>query len=177
MNRETKTALITGASGGIVYELAKLFAQDRHNLVLVARNADKLNQIAAELHGRFGISVKALALDLAAPTAGAILFQQLQRENIAVDCLVNNAGFGGFGEFANMPEEEILGQIQLNVTALTHLTRLFLPGMLSRRRGKTMNIASTAGFQPGPLITVYYATKLMYFRFRRRWQMKSQGPA
>jgi len=165
MNRETKTALITGASGGIVYELAKLFAQDRHNLVLVARNADKLNQIAAELHGRFGISVKALALDLAAPTAGAILFQQLQRENIAVDCLVNNAGFGGFGEFANMPEEEILGQIQLNVTALTHLTRLFLPGMLSRRRGKTMNIASTAGFQPGPLITVYYATKAYVLSF------------
>lgn len=162
---EIKSALITGASGGIGYELAKLFARDRYNLVLVARSADKLTQIAAELQGQFGIKVKALALDLAAPTASAILFQRLQREGIAVEVLVNNAGFGGLGEFAGMPEEEILGQIQLNITALTHLTRLFLPGMLSRGSGKIMNVASTAAFQPGPLMAVYYASKAYVLSF------------
>lgn len=162
---EIKTALITGASGGIGYELARLFARDRYNLVLVARSADKLTQIAAELQGQFGINVKAFALDFAAPTASAILFQQLQREGIAVEVLVNNAGFGGFGEFASIPEEEILGQIQLNITALTHLTRLFLPGMLSRRGGKIMNVASTAAFQPGPLMAVYYASKAYVLSF------------
>jgi len=165
MNRETKTALITGASGGIGYELAKLFARDGYNLALAARSTDKLSQIATELQEQHGITVKAVALDLAAPTAPAILFQQLQRESIAVDVLVNNAGFGGFGEFAGMPEEEILGQMQLNIAVLTHLTRLFLPGMLSRCSGKIMNVASTAAFQPGPLMAVYYATKAYVLSF------------
>jgi uncharacterized protein len=160
-----QTALITGASGGIGYELAKLFARDRYNLVLVARSADRLNQVASELQGRFGVAVKTVALDLAAAPAPQFLFDQLQREQVAVDVLVNNAGFGGFGEFAQMPEQEILGQIHLNITALTHLTRLFLPPMLSRRSGRIMNIASTAAFQPGPLMAVYYATKAYVLSF------------
>ncbi len=148
MDSKTQTTLITGASGGIGYELAKLFAHDHYNLVLVARSTDKLNRIASDLQGQFGIRVKALALDLGAPSASTFLFEQLQREGVAVDVLVNNAGFGGFGEFAEMAEEEILGQIQLNIMALTHLTRLFLPSMLERRNGKIMNVASTAAFQP-----------------------------
>src|ERR1700739_1787870 len=139
------TALITGASGGIGYELAKLFARDHHNLVLVARSADKLAQVANELQAQ-GITVKTVALDLAQPPAAKFLFDQLQRENIAVDILINNAGFGAYGEFAQMPEEEILGQIHLNITALTELTRLFLPSMIQRRTGRIMNVASTAAF-------------------------------
>jgi short-subunit dehydrogenase len=159
MKEKTQTALITGASGGIGYELAKLFASDRYDLVLVARSTEKLNQVAAELQRQFGIKVKAVALDLAAPPATKFLFDQLQREAITVDALVNNAGFGAFGNFAEMSEGEILGQIHLNIAALTHLTRLFLPHMLARRSGKIMNVASTAAFQPGPLMAVYYATK------------------
>jgi short-subunit dehydrogenase len=158
------TVLITGASGGIGYELAKLFARDRHNLILVARSADKLADVMAELRQR-GVKVDTFALDLAAPTAPKFLFDQLQSAGLTVDILVNNAGFGAFGEFAQMPEEQILGQIQLNIVALTELTRLFLPAMLSRRSGRIMNVASTAGFQPGPLMAVYYATKAYVISF------------
>ncbi len=165
MEPKTQTALITGASGGIGYELARLFARERFNLVLVARSADKLNQVATELQGQFVITVRTVPLDLAAQPAARFLFEQMQREGVAVDILVNNAGFGGFGEFAAMSEEEILGQIRLNVTALTHLTRLFLPPMLARRSGKIMNVASTAAFQPGPLMAVYYATKAYVLSF------------
>src|SRR5208282_2514663 len=106
------------------YELAKLFARNHHNLVLVARSAGKLAEVATELLTH-GVTVKMIALDLAATPAPKFLFDQLQREGIAIDILINNAGFGAFGEFAQMPEEEILGQIQLNITALTLLTKLF----------------------------------------------------
>jgi uncharacterized protein len=158
------TILITGASGGIGYELAKLFARDHHNLVLVARSADKLAQIATELQA-YGVTVKTMTLDLATPLAPRFLFDRLQSENLAIDILINNAGFGAYGEFAQMPEEEILGQIHLNITALTELTRLFLPPMLQRRSGRIMNVASTAAFQPGPLMAVYYATKAYVLSF------------
>ena len=160
----SRTALITGASGGIGYELAKLFARDHHNLVLVARNGDKLAQVAGELQPQ-GIAVKTIPLDLTQPPAPRFLFDQLQREGISVDILINNAGFGAFGEFAHMPEAEVLGQISLNITALTQLTHLFLAPMLARRNGRIMNVASTAGFQPGPLMAVYYATKAYVISF------------
>jgi len=160
----SKNVLITGASGGIGYELAKLFARDHHDLVLVARSGDQLAQVGAELKAH-GITVKTIPLDLAAPPAPKFLFDQLQREGIAVDILINNAGFGVYGEFAQVPEEEILGQISLNITALTELTRLFLPAMLARHSGRIMNVASTAAFQPGPLMAVYYATKAYVLSF------------
>src|SRR5579864_1671846 len=165
MNTNPQNVLITGASGGIGYELAKLFARDRYNLVLVARSADKLRQLTSELQSEFGVTAKSVPLDLGAPPASKFLFDGLQREGIAVDILVNNAGFGAFGEFAQIPEEEILGQIHLNITALTHLTRLLLPPMLERGAGKIMNVASTAAFQPGPLMAVYYATKAYVLSF------------
>jgi len=152
------TVLITGASGGIGYELAKLFARDHHNLVLVARSGDKLAQVAAELRAQ-NVTVRTIVLDLASPPAPKFLFDQMQTEGITIDVLINNAGFGAFGEFAQMSNEEIFGQIQLNITALTELTRLFLPPMLASHSGRIMNVASTAGFQPGPLMAVYYATK------------------
>jgi hypothetical protein len=156
------TVLITGASGGIGYELARLFARDHHNVVLVARSADKLAQVASELQIHGG-TVKTIALDLAAPPAPKFLFDQLA--GTPIDILVNNAGFGALGEFAQMREEEILGQIQLNITVLTQLTRLFLPAMVQRRNGRIMNVASTAAFQPGPLMAVYYATKAYVLSF------------
>ncbi len=165
MDPKSQTVLITGASGGIGYELAKLFARDHCNLVLVARSAEKLTQVATELQNQFGVTVRTIPLDLAAPPAPKFLFDQLRRENVPVDILINNAGFGAFGEFAVMPEEEILGQIQLNVSALTHLARLFLAPMIERHQGKIMNVASTAAFQPGPLMAVYYATKAYVLSF------------
>jgi hypothetical protein len=158
------TILITGASGGIGYELAKLFARDHHNLVLVARSGDKLAQIANELQS-LGVTVRTYSLDLTQPPAPKFLFDQLQSEGVAVEILINNAGFGAFGEFAQMSNDEIFGQIQLNIIALTELTRLFLPPMLARRCGRIMNVASTAGFQPGPLMAVYYATKAYVISF------------
>jgi len=165
MNAPPSTALITGASGGIGYELAKLFAKAHHNLVLVARNAPRLAQVANELQRQFGITVRTFALDLTEPAAPQSLFEQLQSGGIDIGILVNNAGYGRFGEFAEVPLEESLGQIQLNVTGLTELTKLFLGPMLGRRSGKIMNVASTAGFQPGPLMAVYYATKAYVISF------------
>jgi short-subunit dehydrogenase len=160
----SQTVLITGASGGIGYELAKLFARDHQNLVLCARSGDRLAQVAAEFE-RYGVTVKTLALDLSEAPAPRFLFDQLQRESISVDILINNAGFGAYGEFAQMGHQEILGQINLNITALTELTRFFVQPMVSRRKGRIMNVASTAGFQPGPLMAVYYATKAYVISF------------
>src|SRR5882724_2351747 len=165
MNDPSLMVLITGASGGIGYELTKLFAKDHHNLVLVARSGPRLVQVADELQRQFGVTVKTVALDLAAPAAPQSLYDQLQREGIAVEILINNAGYGKFGEFAAVSLEDSLGQIQLNLTALTYLTQLFLGPMLERRSGKIMNVASTAGFQPGPLMAVYYATKAYVISF------------
>jgi uncharacterized protein len=164
-NPVVKTVLITGASGGIGYELARLFARDHHNLVLVARSGDRLAHHAVDLQTRFGVGVKTIACDLATPPAPQFLLDQLGREGIAIDILINNAGFGAFGPFAEMPEPEVLGQIQLNITALTQLTQLFLPAMIARRSGRIMNVASTAAFQPGPLMAVYYATKAYVLSF------------
>jgi uncharacterized protein len=158
------TVLITGASGGIGYELAKLFARDHYNLVLVARSREKLAHIANELQ-QHAVTVKTIVLDLAAPPAPKFLFDQLHNEGIAVDVLINNAAFGVHGKFAQMPEPEILGQIELNIAALTKLTRLFLPPMIARRSGRIMNVASTAGFQAGPLMAVYYASKAYVISF------------
>jgi len=153
------TALITGASGGIGYELAKLFAKDKYDLVLVARSGPKLAEFAQELQKEFGVSVKTIPIDLTLPNAPQSVFEDAQRSGIHVDVLVNNAGYGLLGEFARLPLADDIGMIQLNVTALTVLTKLFLQPMLEHRAGKILNVASTAGFQAGPMMAVYYATK------------------
>jgi short-subunit dehydrogenase len=165
MATKSQTALITGASAGIGRELAKLFAKNGYSVVLVARNGARLDQFADELQRQFTISVKAFALDLGSASAPQFLFDQVERENIGIDVLVNNAGYGKLGAFADVPLEESLGQIELNITALTHLTKLFLGPMLERKSGKILNVASTAGFQPGPLMAVYYATKAYVISF------------
>ncbi|MGL5075792.1 MAG: SDR family NAD(P)-dependent oxidoreductase, partial [Waterburya sp.] len=159
------TALITGASSGIGYELAKLFAGDRCNLVLVARSESKLKEIASELTEKFGISVKVIAKDLAVPTSPEEIRQELQTAGITIDVLVNNAGYATYGLFAETELESELKMMQLNMVNLTHLTKLLLPGMLERRAGKILNIASTAAFQPGPLMAVYYASKAYVLSF------------
>jgi len=165
MATKSQTALITGASAGIGRELAKLFAKGGYSVVLAARNGARLDQFADELQRQFTISVKAFALDLGSASAPQFLFDQVERENIGIDVLVNNAGYGKLGAFADVPLEESLGQIELNITALTHLTKLFLGPMLERKSGKILNVASTAGFQPGPLMAVYYATKAYVISF------------
>jgi short-subunit dehydrogenase len=165
MNDLRKTALITGASLGIGRELAKLFAADQHDLVLVSRSAPRLAEFAEQLQQQFGINAKSFPLDLAADSAPQFLFDQLSREKILVDVLVNNAGFGKLGAFSKVSREDGLGQIQLNIVALTHLTKLFLGPMIERKSGKILNVASTAGFQPGPTMAVYYATKAYVISF------------
>ncbi|PIQ22595.1 MAG: short-chain dehydrogenase [Cytophagales bacterium CG18_big_fil_WC_8_21_14_2_50_42_9] len=160
-----KTALITGASGGIGYELARIFARHRHNLVLVARNEAKLEQLAQEIQQEFGVEVLVLAQDLSLPQAANLIFDQLQSKNIRIDFLVNNAGFGNFGFFmeTEWPKEEQM--INLNITALTHFTKLFGQEMVKHKFGCILNVASTAAFQPGPLMAVYYASKAYVLSF------------
>src|ERR1017187_5402878 len=156
---ERKTALITGASFGIGLELARIFAREGYNVVLVARSADKLRQLASELDKAHGTRSLILATDLTEAGASAYVLDQTTRASIQVDVLVNNAGFGQYGFFAENDLEECLRQIQLNATTLTHLTRLYLPEMIARQEGRILNVASTAAFQPGPLMPVYFATK------------------
>ena len=172
---DRKTALITGASFGIGQELAGIFAREGHNLVLVARTADKLRQLASELEKAHGTRSLILASDLAAPGAAAYVHDQTSRADITVDVLVNNAGFGQFGLFAENDLEECMQQIQLNITTLTHLTRLYLPEMLARKSGRILNVASTAAFQPGPLMAVYYATKAYVLHFSEAIANELQG--
>jgi hypothetical protein len=162
---QLETVLITGASSGIGLELAKLFAADKSNLILVARSQDKLDQLATELHGEHGVQVRVLTKDLADPRSPQAIFDALTAESVTVDVLVNNAGFGAAGSVADLPLEKQLDMIQVNVAALTHLTRLFLPGMIQRRSGSILNVASAAGFQPGPYMAVYYATKAFVLSF------------
>jgi uncharacterized protein len=157
-------ALITGASSGIGLELARIFAQNGHDVVLVARHEEKLQALAAELAAR-NVRAQAIAIDLAAHDGAASLVAQLQARGIDVDILVNNAGFGLYGPFVETALATELSMIQLNVVALTELTKRLLPGMIARRRGRIMNVASTAAFFPGPLMAVYYATKAYVLSF------------
>jgi uncharacterized protein len=172
---DRKTALITGASFGIGLELARIFARENHNLVLVARSADRLRQLASELEKAHGTRSLILAVDLTEPGASTYVLDQTARADVVVDVLVNNAGFGQYGLFAESDLEECLRQIQLNVTTLTHLTRLYLPEMIGRGSGRILNVASTAAFQPGPLMAAYYATKAYVLHFSEAIANELQG--
>jgi uncharacterized protein len=157
-------ALITGASSGIGLEMAKIFADNKVNLVLVARSADKLNQLATEL-GSKGITVNVMAKDLSNYNTAKELYDWCSQQNIHIDYLVNNAGFGDFGFFHESDWKKQEQMINLNITTLTYLTRLFLPAMVQKGNGRIMNVASTAAFQPGPTMSVYYATKAYVLHF------------
>jgi uncharacterized protein len=165
MSPNEKTALITGASGGIGYALSKLFAAEGYRLVLVARSAQKLNEIAADFSKTYGVSVTVLASDLCDPKAPEAIFAALQAQAIQVNVLVNNAGFGACAPFAQADLAEVLDMVQLNVVALTHLTRLFLPGMVARGAGRILNVGSTGSFAPCPLMAAYGATKAYVLSF------------
>ncbi|GAC1478438.1 MAG: SDR family oxidoreductase [Candidatus Dormibacteria bacterium] len=160
-----KTVLITGASGGIGYELALLFARDGFDCVITARSEDKLTELADRLRRDHGIAVQVLARDLAKPGTPAEIWSTLEAAKVEVDILVNNAGFPTYGLFAELDAQAELDELQVNVVALTHLTKLFLPGMIARRDGRILNLASLAAFEPGPLMAVYYATKAYVLSF------------
>jgi len=160
-----EAVLVTGASSGIGWELAKLFAAAKSNLILVARQREKLEELAAQVRRENGVEVRVLAEDLADPKSPQVIFDALAADGVEVAVLVNNAGFGAVGSVADLPLEKQLDMVQVNVTALTHLTRLFLPSMIQRRSGGILNVGSTAGFQPGPYMAVYYATKAYVLSF------------
>jgi short-subunit dehydrogenase len=160
-----ETVLITGASSGIGLELARLFAADGADLVLLARRETRLQELAEELRRAHGAMVGVVAGDLADPGVPGDLAEDLAEKGIEIDVLVNNAGFGARGPVGDIDLDRQLAMLQVNVTALTHLTRLFLPAMQARGRGGVLNVGSTAAFQPGPHMAVYYATKAYVLSF------------
>lgn len=160
-----KTALITGASSGIGFDLAELFARDGYDLVLTARSEEKLRARADKLAAQFGVSARIIVKDLSSPQSPDAIFNELQRESVFVDVLVNNAGFGNHGPFHRTDLADELEMIQVNLTSLTHLTKLFVREMVRKGSGKILNVASVAGFLPGPLMAVYYATKAYVLSF------------
>lgn len=158
-------ALVTGASSGIGLELARLLAADRRDLVLVARTRGRLEEIARELEQQHGISALVLAADLANPAEPHRVLREVEAHGLEIEILINNAGFGLGGFFVETSLEVELEMIQVNITSLTVLAKGALRGMVARRRGRIMNLASTAAFQPGPLAAVYYATKAYVLSF------------
>jgi short-subunit dehydrogenase len=159
------TALITGASNGIGLELAKIHASKGGDLVLVARNKSKLDELKSELEKQFGVSVYTIGKDLSAIDAAQKVYEETNKQNIQIDYLINNAGFGDFGMLEESDWNKQLDMINLNITTLTHFTKLYLQDMVKRRSGKIMNVASTAAFQPGPTMSVYCATKAYVLSF------------
>jgi short-subunit dehydrogenase len=161
----SKTALITGASGGIGAEFARILAENKNNLILVARSKNKLDELKKDLEDKHNISVFTIGRDLSLPGAAKEVYDEVKERAISIDYLINNAGFGDFGFFAESDWNKQEQMINLNVIALAHLTRLFLPDMICRRGGKILNVASTASFQPGPTMSVYFATKAFVLSF------------
>jgi hypothetical protein len=160
-----KTALITGAASGIGYQLARIFADNDYNLVLVDKIGIKLTEISSKFEQEFGISVKTIIKDLSIATSPDEIFVELQQASIKIHVLVNNAGFGTYGLFNETDLNTELEMLQVNLVCLTHLTKLFLKDMVKQGEGKILNVASAAAFQPGPLMAVYFATKAYVLSF------------
>jgi len=159
------SALITGASTGLGREFARLCARDGYDLVLIARSLRQLEQVAAEIRQNTNRTVRVIEKDLSIPEAAREVFDEVTAAGLNVEVLINNAGFGLVGHFWELDEAQQIQMVQLNIGALTHLTRLFLPAFVQRHSGKVLNVASTAAFQPGPLMAVYYATKAYVVSF------------
>ncbi len=174
-DEKDRYALITGASGGIGYELAKLFAKDGKNLIIVSRNKDKLDQVKTEVENKYGTRVKVLPKDLSDPKAPLEIYSELDKEDIGVDILVNNAGFGVFGLFSETDLQEEFEMIQLHISTLTHMTKLFLKKMLENKSGRILNVASCIGFLPTPLFSVYAASKAYTLHFSEALANELQG--
>lgn len=160
-----RVALVTGASAGLGRELARLFAKDGHDVVLVARSAPKLEELAAELRKDHGVEAHVIPADLVDPGAPAAIEREVEKRGLSIDFLVNNAGFGSNGAFLDLDLKRELDMIDVNVRALLELSHRFGVAMKKRGSGRVMNIASTAGFQPGPFMSTYYATKAFVVSF------------
>lgn len=173
------TVLITGASSGLGYEFSKLFAREGYTLVLTARNSQRLLEIKEEVEGKYGCSVHVFAADLSREEAADGIFEFTKSHNLQIDFLVNNAGFGDFGEFAQLDPDKQCNMINVNVFSLTKLCRLFIPQMAERKNGKILNTASIAAFQAGPLMAVYYATKAYVLSLTEAlsYELKNSGIA
>lgn len=170
-----KWAVVTGASGGIGLEIARELAQRGYALVLSARGADKLDALAGELQQRRGVRCLAVALDLGAPNGVETLARRIAEAGVEPAVLVNNAGFGVYGDFAKADIAQTQGMIDLNISALTRLTALLLPAMLRQGRGHILNVASTAAFQPGPGMAVYFASKAYVLSFSEAMGAELRG--
>lgn len=172
---EGQTALVTGASMGIGVDLAECFAQDGYDLVLTARSATALDEVAAKLSQAHGIKATAIPGDLGVPGGGATLAAAIEGRGLQVDVLVNNAGYGIAGAFNGSDLTQQLGMIDLNDRALVELTHIYWPRMLASRRGGILNVASTASFQPGPLMAIYYASKAFVLSFSEALWKEAEG--
>ena len=175
MARSEETVLLTGASAGIGRELARLAAGDGHDLVLVARRQDRLEELAAELGAAHGVRVTVIAADLSDRATPGQIAERIHTAGTRVDYLINNAGFGTCGPFQEVVLEREMEMIEVNVRALVQLTRLFLPEMLARKRGRILNIASVAGFVPGPFMATYYASKAFVLSFTEALARELRG--
>lgn len=160
-----ETVLVTGASSGIGLELSRLFAKDGSDLVVVARREKRLKEVAKELGDEFDVDVKVIPKDLSLQDSPREIYDQLEKESVDIDVLVNNAGFGAVGAVGELEYGLQVDMLNLNINALYSLTRLFLPKMIERNSGGILNVGSLAGFQPGPYASVYYATKSFVLSF------------
>lgn len=164
-------AIVTGASGGIGLECARLLAAEGYELAIVARSVEKLERAAEELRGRYGVKVDVVVLDLSAPDAAAALAARVPQ----CDVLVNNAGFASNGRFDTLDPARSREELMLDVVVLTEITRAYLPGMRERKSGRILNVASTAGFLPGPFMAVYYASKAYVISFSQALAEECRG--
>ena len=175
MSFSKQTVLITGASSGIGFELAKLFAADGYDLMLVSRSEKALDDLAFDLQTKHGIDAKVIAKDLSRIESCRELYDECVQCGICVDILVNNAGFGGWGHYWETDLDREMQMMNLNMLAPVHLTKLFLKGMVQRKKGRILNVASTAAFQPGPLMAIYYATKAFVLSFSEAIATELEG--
>jgi uncharacterized protein len=175
VNVGKRWALVTGGSKGIGLELSKLFAKAGYNLVVVARHEKALEEVKNELEGNYGVKVLTISIDLSIPDSSKKIYNKLQKEKIQIGILVNNAGFGNYGPFARTDWETEEREMQLNMISLVQLTKLIMPQMLAKGDGKIMNVASTAAFQPGPFMAIYYATKAFVLSFSEALAEELEG--
>ena len=170
-----QTALVTGASGGIGLDLTECFAKDGYALILTARSEPALKDAAERLGRKYNVAANVIAMDLGAIAGGAKLVAEIASRGLSVDVLVNNAGYGIAGAFDGSQEADQLGMLDLNVRALVELTHAFWPGMLAKKRGGVLNVASTASFQPGPFMAIYYASKAFVLSFSEALWEEARG--
>ncbi|MHC4473832.1 MAG: SDR family NAD(P)-dependent oxidoreductase [Planctomycetota bacterium] len=169
------TALVTGASSGIGRELARALAAGGHDLALVARRRPLLEELARDLAATHGVRAEVVAVDLSGPGGPTEIHEWASGLGLRIGCLVNNAGFAGHGGFADLPRELQLEQVTVNVCALVELTHLFLPAMIEHGEGRVLNVASTAAFQPGPYMAVYFASKAFVLSFSEALASELRG--